>query len=146
MDAKQLAQLRGMMIRKSSSLSLDCIDPYYKSTPSSGAWPSPQSPDRRRTMMRPTYLVLLLALSSALAQQGPDPRSRDADPVVLKGGSLANLLGQDPGRILGFSWDGAAFQQVPVQVDEMHLQMWETIKKDDCLYGKPNHAYFFVGN
>jgi hypothetical protein len=44
--------------------------------------------------------------------------TRPSDPVVLDGSALPKLLGTDPMHIVGFSWDGAAWHQVPVQVDQ----------------------------
>ncbi len=76
-------------------------------------------------------LACLLFVGSALAQV--DPYSREADPVVLKGEVLPNIMGQDPSRILAYRWTGSEFEQIPVQIDEMHVQMWDTIKNGDCL-------------
>jgi hypothetical protein len=44
--------------------------------------------------------------------------SRPSDPVVLDGSALPKLLGGDPMHVVGFSWDGSAWHQVPVQVDQ----------------------------
>ena len=44
--------------------------------------------------------------------------SRPSDPVVLDGSALPKLLGGDPMHVVGFAWDGSAWHQVPVQVDE----------------------------
>jgi hypothetical protein len=43
---------------------------------------------------------------------------RPDDPVVLTGSSLPKLLGTAPRHVVGFSWDGSAWHQIPVQVDE----------------------------
>ena len=43
------------------------------------------------------------------------------DPVVMQGSSLPKLLGADPTHVVGFAWDGAAWNQVPVQVDQRDL-------------------------
>jgi len=47
--------------------------------------------------------------------------SRPSDPVVLDGTALPKLIGGDPAHIVGFSWDGKAWHQIPVQVDERDL-------------------------
>src|SRR3954468_3545561 len=47
--------------------------------------------------------------------------SRPSDPVVLTGSALPKLVGGDPQHLVGFSWDGKAWHQVPVQVDERDL-------------------------
>ena len=44
---------------------------------------------------------------------------RGGDAVVLKGADLSDLVGTEPGKIVGFAWDGK-WQQIPVQVDERH--------------------------
>ena len=44
--------------------------------------------------------------------------NRPSDPVVLDGSALPKLLGTDPMHIVGFAWDGKAWHQVPVQVDQ----------------------------
>lgn len=44
--------------------------------------------------------------------------SRPSDPVVLQGASVPKLLGGDPAHVVGFAWDGSAWHQVAVQVDE----------------------------
>ncbi len=48
------------------------------------------------------------------------PADRGGDEVVLKGSQLSALLGAEPGRIVGFSWAGKNWRQIPVQVDERH--------------------------
>jgi hypothetical protein len=47
--------------------------------------------------------------------------SRPADPVVLSGSALPQLLGGAPAHVVGFAWDGSAWHQIPVQVDERDL-------------------------
>ncbi len=47
--------------------------------------------------------------------------SRPEDPVVLDGTSLPKLIGATVPSVVGFSWDGSAWQQVPVQVDERDM-------------------------
>ena len=44
--------------------------------------------------------------------------NRPSDPVVLDGSALPKLLGTNPMHIVGFAWDGKAWHQVPVQVDQ----------------------------
>jgi hypothetical protein len=47
--------------------------------------------------------------------------ARPSDPVVLDGSVLPKLVGAPPMHIVGFAWDGSAWHQVPVQVDERDL-------------------------
>ena len=44
--------------------------------------------------------------------------SRPDDPVVLQGSSVPKLLGSDPMHVVGFAWNGSAWVQIPVQVDQ----------------------------
>ena len=47
--------------------------------------------------------------------------NRPEEPVVLEGSSLPKLLGSSPPHIVGFSWDGSAWHQIPTQVDQRDL-------------------------
>jgi hypothetical protein len=47
--------------------------------------------------------------------------SRPSDPVILTGAALPKLVGGDPQHLVGFSWDGSAWHQIPVQVDERDM-------------------------
>ena len=46
---------------------------------------------------------------------------RPQDPVVLTGAQLPKLIGRAPARVVAFAWDGDAWHQVPVQVDQRDL-------------------------
>lgn len=52
----------------------------------------------------------------ALQAQGGDPRGPEG--CVLTGAAAPALLGADPGRLAAFRWEGDAWAQVPLQVDE----------------------------
>jgi hypothetical protein len=43
---------------------------------------------------------------------------RSGDPVVFDGASVPKLLGVSVPSVVGFAWDGRAWHQIPVQVDE----------------------------
>jgi hypothetical protein len=47
--------------------------------------------------------------------------NRSLEPVVLDGSALPKLIGVDPMHIVGFAWDGKAWHQIPVQVDQRDL-------------------------
>ncbi len=47
--------------------------------------------------------------------------SRPSDPVVLTGWPCPSSSGGDPQHVVGFSWDGKVWHQIPVQVDERDL-------------------------
>ena len=46
---------------------------------------------------------------------------RIEDPVVMDGSALPKLLGTAPQHVVGFAWDGTAWHQIPVQVDQRDL-------------------------
>ena len=54
--------------------------------------------------------------------------------MVLKGSDLTELLGTPINQILGYSFNAnGQWTQIPIQIDEMHFQKWETIKHEpDC--------------
>jgi hypothetical protein len=43
---------------------------------------------------------------------------RPEDPVVFTGDTVPKLLGHDPTHVVAFAWDGSAWHQIPVQVDQ----------------------------
>ncbi len=71
----------------------------------------------------PRHLIAVAAIVPALALLVGCTRfgatlDRPEDPVVLSGAQLPKLEGADPMHVVGFSWDGSAWHQIPVQVDE----------------------------
>ena len=48
-----------------------------------------------------------------VARELPDPIG-----TILDGSTLPKLLGGDPMHVVGFAWDGKAWHQIPVQVDQ----------------------------
>jgi len=68
-----------------------------------------------------------------LTTTGANDPFRLYDPVVLNGNDLYELIGADPPSIVGFRYDGnEEWTQIPIQIDEMHMQDWEIIKPGDC--------------
>jgi hypothetical protein len=77
-------------------------------------------------VVRHKWLVVVIAAVVALLGLTGCTRfgatlSRPADPVVLQGSDLPKLVGSAPMHLVGFAWDGSAWHQVPVQVDERDL-------------------------
>ncbi len=64
--------------------------------------------------------ILAFGLAGCNTQYGAT-LDRANDPVVLTGAALPKLIGTAPSHIVGFSWDGSVWHQVPVQVDERDL-------------------------
>ena len=75
---------------------------------------------RRRTVLTVAVLVPAVLGLVACTRFGAT-LSRGSDPVVLAGSTVPKLLGGDPMRVVGFAWDGSAWHQIPVQVDERDL-------------------------
>ena len=65
-------------------------------------------------------LPALLALAGCTTRYGSQVL-RPSDPVVLTGAALPKLVGGAPQHIVGFAWDGSAWHQIPVQVDERDM-------------------------
>jgi hypothetical protein len=66
-------------------------------------------------------VVLALVVAAVGCTRFGSNLSRPEEPVVLSGSSLPHLLGAAPSHVVAFAWDGGAWHQVPVQVDERDL-------------------------
>ncbi len=64
--------------------------------------------------------TLLVGIAGCNSRYGASLDRAD-DPVVLTGADVPGLEGTSPQHIVGFSWDGSAWHQIPVQVDERDL-------------------------
>jgi hypothetical protein len=58
---------------------------------------------------------------------GAAPVDRPFDPVVVEGASVPALIGAPVDRIVAFRHAGSAWEQLPVQVDEMAWVDWSTV-------------------
>lgn len=63
---------------------------------------------------------IIVGISACNSRYGAS-LDRPDDPVVMTGAQLPKLLGGAPHHVVGFSWDGSAWHQIPVQVDERDL-------------------------
>jgi hypothetical protein len=82
----------------------------------------PMGRDGAQNLFARTLAVFGLAATISIGLAGvanAAPADRGGDPVVLKGSGLGDLIGTEPGKIVGFKWDGQ-WTQIPVQVDERH--------------------------
>lgn len=61
--------------------------------------------------------AIAIAVTGGLTPASAALNERGADPVVLKGSDVPELLGTDPAGIVAFKWDGS-WRQIPFQVDE----------------------------
>jgi hypothetical protein len=84
-----------------------------------------------------------LALSACNVDAGTGLWVRDLDPVVLRGSDLPDLVGIDPGDIVAFRYDtqAGAWDQVPVQVDERHLEHLTQLRDGTGTTGPMAMAY-----
>jgi len=98
----------------------------------------------RRTLAGAAGLAISgLALSSCNVDAGTGLWLRDLDPVVLRGSALPDLIGTDPGDIVAFRYDtpAGAWDQVPVQVDERHLEHLAQLRNGTGSTGPMAMAY-----
>ena len=67
-----------------------------------------------------------------MAQQVPE--GPNLDPVVLTGADIPEKIGILPSTIVGFRFleSSKSWEQVPIQIDEKHWQLWNNIKDNDC--------------
>jgi hypothetical protein len=68
---------------------------------------------------------------------------RDFDPVVLVGAQVTDLLGATPGDVVAFRWngEGSYWQQVPVQVDQRHVEYLTKLRNGTGSSGPQTLAY-----
>jgi hypothetical protein len=81
----------------------------------------PDRRSRRRTAALATIGVALASLGLTACTRFGATLARPEDPVVLSGASTPKLLGALPSRVVAYAWDGSAWHQIPVQVDERDL-------------------------
>ncbi|HEV7733931.1 MAG TPA: hypothetical protein VGR62_17305 [Candidatus Binatia bacterium] len=77
-------------------------------------------------MLHRLLAISLLCATPALALLADRP----GDPVVLRGSQLPGLLGEAPGAVVAFRWDGGDWLQIPVQVDERDLKRSDLIRNN----------------
>ena len=76
-----------------------------------------------------TRLILLLGTVGGFSSD------RQLESVVLKGAKLPDLTNVPIDFIIGFAYSNTGeWQQIPLQIDEMHWQNWDVIKNSgtDC--------------
>ncbi len=104
----------------------------------------------RGTIGRRGGLAALAAIAfgaTALSGCGGTPGStllvRTLDPVVLTGASVPALVGTAPGDIVAFRWHASSriWQQVPVQVDQRHLEFLSKLRNGSGTTGPRTLAY-----
>lgn len=76
---------------------------------------------RRPRRLLLTVLPVVLVVALVGCNRFGSTLARAEDPVVLDGTRVPKLLGTAVARVVGFAWNGSAWAQVPVQVDERDL-------------------------
>lgn len=96
--------------------------------------------------------VLAVALGAAVlsgcnGRAGSGLWARDLDPVVLAGSEVPALLGLAPGSIVAFRWstERRGWEQVPVQVDERHVELMAKLRNGTGSSGPTTLAYSDAG-
>ncbi|MGQ0832400.1 MAG: hypothetical protein ACT4OV_12060 [Microthrixaceae bacterium] len=103
---------------------------------------------RRTTASRSRWsaaalVVGLAVLSGCNGRAGSGLWQRDLDPVVLTGAQVPHLMGADPGSIVAFRWNSETrrWEQVPVQVDERHVEYLTKLRNGTGSSGPTTLAY-----
>lgn len=84
-----------------------------------------------------------MGLSGCNIDAGTGLWLRDLDPVVLTGAQVSDLVGAAPGGIVAFRYDtqAGAWDQVPVQVDQRHLEFLSKLRNGTGSSGPKALAY-----
>lgn len=100
-------------------------------------------PSRHRWATLAAIAVGAASLVGCNADAGTGLWLRDHDPVVLTGAQVADLVGRAPGSIVAFRWnsDAAAWDQVPVQVDQRHEEYLTKLRNGSGTTGPKVLAY-----
>ncbi len=104
--------------------------------------------NRRRHLRAATAIpvaaaVGMLSLAGCNIDAGTGLWARGIDPVVLSGAQLADLVGVAPGDVVAFRYDtkAGAWDQVPVQVDERHIEQLAQLRNGTGTSGPTTLAY-----
>lgn len=83
------------------------------------------------------------ALAGCNSDGGTGLWHRGLDPVVLTGAQVTDLVGTNPDGIVAFRWHTPnwTWQQVPVQVDERHLEFLTKMRNGTGTSGPQSLAY-----
>ena len=88
---------------------------------------------RMRRIVSGFVVVGMVAVGAALTGGTPvsaSPLARQSDPVVLTGTNLPALVNSARNSIVGFRWNGSAWVQLPIQIDERAVVNFGKIYND----------------
>ena len=85
--------------------------------------------------MRFKHLCYLFFVKKYSSKIGTSKAKYNYEPVVLTGSDIPELIGKEIKRIVAYEYSNFAWTQIPIQIDERHIQSFEVIKKNsDCRY------------
>ncbi|MEQ1785455.1 MAG: hypothetical protein ABL966_00260 [Acidimicrobiales bacterium] len=98
---------------------------------------------RRGVTTLGVFALAAAGLSGCNADAGTGLWLRSLDPVVLTGAAVPDLVGVGPQDVVAFRWnrDQGAWEQVPVQVDERHLDYLTKLRDGAGTSGPQTLAY-----
>jgi hypothetical protein len=76
---------------------------------------------RKRNLATLAMVPIVMGLALTSCTRFGATLNRPETPVVLDGSALPKLIGTAPQHVVGFSWDGKKWNQIPVQVDQRDL-------------------------
>ena len=97
----------------------------------------------RRRLSAAALVLGISVLAGCNDRAGSGLWQRDLDPVVLTGAQVPHLVGAVPGSIVAFrwNWETRLWEQVPVQVDERHVEYLTKLRNGTGSSGPTTLAY-----
>jgi hypothetical protein len=97
----------------------------------------------RRGWLGVLAVLALSVLPACNGRGGSGLWERDLEPVVLTGAQVPRLAGAAPGEVVAFRWNSEerGWEQVPVQVDERHLEFLTKLRDGSGTTGPQALAY-----
>ena len=99
---------------------------------------------RPRTLLISVAVLLgLTSLAGCNGRGGSGLWQRDLEPVVLTGAQVPTFLGSVVGDLVAFRWNNEMrlWEQVPVQVDQRHLEFLSKLRNGTGTTGPKALAY-----
>jgi hypothetical protein len=104
---------------------------------------SHRSPRRRPGLVALALILGVSVLAACNGRGGSGLWQRDLEPVVLTGAQVPGLIGLTPGDIVAFRWNAELrrWEQVPVQVDQRHVEYLTKMRNGTGASGPQTLAY-----
>ena len=103
-------------------------------------------PGRRHRRLALVALVPIVAGLAVACTRFGATVARPEEPVVLDGSALPKLIGTAPQHVVGFSWDGKKWVQIPTQVDQRDwVNQGQILNRPTSAYAKlPDNSPYRV--